>query len=350
MCLEQAYFAANVGKAIGVPAVMDGARGSDVGHAWVGYLKIVGSNRWEWDFDEGRFKEYQSIRGNVTDPQSGKTVADGMIAITAGYLSIPAVRREGAVALFDAAERLAAIELAKTLFPPELATDVPQPKTTARAIGVPTQLELIEAGLRSCHIAKRGWDMVNRLAATEKLSAEQLDLWSKRIIEMCGNDYPDFCLTALTPMIRTISPPEAQDKMWEWLHGKFNMRKDLAAAVRYEQGQMWEKANNNAKAWDMYQDVINRYANDGQIIVDALRFAERLLVRQSKEGEVVGLYQSGWGRITKPEKMSNEFAAGSTYVSVGKHYAELLDKAGKPADAKRVQERIAQVIGKEKEK
>ncbi|MFN7022038.1 MAG: hypothetical protein ACK4WH_12025, partial [Phycisphaerales bacterium] len=344
---EQAHFAANVARAIGVPAVVDGARGSDVGHVWIGYLRLVGSNRYEWDFDEGRYKEYQSIRGNADDPQSGRSVPDGIVALTAGYMTIPQDRREAAVALFDAAERLAAVELARTQFPPALAPGAPAPATSPRTLGVAAQLDLIEKGLAACPVSRRGWDMIVRLAAAEKLNAEQLDKWSRLVIDLCGQDYPDFTLTALTPMIRTISPPEAQDKQWEWLHGRFVRRKDLAAAVRFEQGQMWERAGNSAKAWEMYNDVINRYPNDGQIIVEALRFAERLLDSQNKSDQVLSIYQTAFGRITKPEKMSPEFAAGSTYVAVGQRYAALLETAGKAAEAKRIRGLVTQVLGRE---
>lgn len=346
VCAEQAYFASNVGKAIGVPAVTVTGRGADVGHAWVGYLKGFGTNRAEWDFDEGRYREYQGLRGSVLDPQSGNSVPDGFIALTAGYTSLTAEEREMAVAYFDASERIAAVELAKTRFPPDLTPGTPSPTTTARTLGVNTQVDLIESGLRSCHVARRGWDMIARLATTEKLSAEQLDTWSKRVIEMCGDDYPDFSFAMLSPMVRVITPPEQQDKFWEWLHGKFNRRKDLAAAVRFEQALLWENAGNPAKAWDLYNECIERYPNDGTIIVDALKRAEQLLNRQGRADQAVSLYQNGWSRISKPEKMSNEFSQNSNYVVVGRRYADLLEGIGKAIDAKKVRDAVAAAIGK----
>ncbi len=348
VCVEQAYFAANVGCAIGIPTVIVGARGSDVAHAWVGYLKQIGS-KFEWDFDEGRYEEYQSLRGDVLDPQSGKTVPDGYIALTAGYLNNSRNQnRAKAVACFDAAERLAAIQLANTHYPPELASDVPKPPTVPRPLGVATQLQLIESGLRFSTASRRGWEMVARLATARKLSGEQLDLWSKRVIELCGDDYPDFAFAMLSPMIQVITPIEQQEKMWEWLHGKFNQRKDLAAAVRFAQGQMWEDAKKPTRAWDLYTECIERYANDGTIILDALRNAERLLERQGKPEQALALYQNGFSRITKPDRMSNEFAAGSMYVAVGRKYADLLERAGKVIDARKVRDAVDVVIGKEK--
>jgi len=46
--------------------------------------------------------------------------------------------------------------------------------------------------------------------------------------------------------------------------------------------------------------------------------------------------------------MSNEFAAGSMYVAVGRKYADLLERAGKVIDARKVRDAVDVVIGKEK--
>lgn len=347
VCVEQAYFASNVARAIGVPAVSVSARGSDVGHAWVGYLKGVGSNRWEWDFDEGRYKEYQGLRGDVTDPQTGQTIADGYVGATAGLIS-PKVDRANAIAMLDAAERLAAIEVARSLYPPTLSAGEPQPEGAARPLGFESQLALIEAGLRACPPMRRGWDQIAQMAENGRLNPEQINLWSERAYDLCGDDHPDFAFLTLAPMIRAIRPYEAQDSRWDWLHGRYNRRKDLAAAARFEQGRMWEQAGNQAKAWEMYTQCIERYPNDGQIIVEALRHARQLLEKQGNRGQpVIDLYAGAWGRISKPRQMSTEFAAGSTYVTVGKVYAGLLEAAGDAKKAKQVRDAVASAEGRD---
>ena len=173
---------------------------------------------------------------------------------------------------------------------------------------------------------------------------EQLRTWSERVIELCGNDHPDFAFEALVPMTRAVPDATQQDSIWEWLAGRFTRRKDLAAASILARADMWEKFKTPAKAWDYYNDVIERYPNDGQIIIDALARADRFLVKQNKSGEIVELYDKAWHRITKPSQTSSQFTAASTYVVVGKSYAALLEKAGKPSDAKRVRDQIKQVM------
>jgi len=345
ICAEQAFFAANVGKLIGVPTVVVIGRGSDVGHAWVGYLKSVGNGKHEWDFDEGRYKEYQGLRGNAIDPRTGDEVADGVVGLSAGLMTDNRLRHHS-IALLDAAERMQSIENAKLAYPPTRpsAAAPPPPTVTPRPLGSLSQLELIEEALRKLPANTRGWNMVATMAGARRLTPEQLRTWSERVIELCGNDHPDFAFEALVPMTRAVPDATQQDSIWEWLAGRFTRRKDLAAASILARADMWEKFKTPAKAWDYYNDVIERYPNDGQIIIDALARADRFLVKQNKSGEIVELYDKAWHRITKPSQTSSQFTAASTYVVVGKSYAALLEKAGKPSDAKRVRDQIKQVM------
>ncbi len=345
VCAEQAMFAANVGKVIGVPAVVVVARGADVGHAWVGYLKSVGSGKYEWDFDEGRYKEYRDLRGNVSEPQSGKSVPDGYVGLTAGLLE-NAGQIENAAALLDGADRLMAVEGAKLAYPPAGLEGQGESVTTLRPLGKETRLALIEAALRALPAERRGWEMIADMARRKRLTPDELKSWSERLLDLCGHDYPDFAFVALMPMIRSVDDVEAQDRLWEWATGRFNKRKDLAAAAILARADMWNEADQPAKAWGYYNDVIERYPNDGTMVVDALSRAEKFLMKEHKDAAVTDLYASAWGRITRPKEAAGEFTAGSNYVVVGRRYADLLERAGKPKDAATVREAVQQVLDK----
>jgi hypothetical protein len=71
VCVEQAYYAEQVGKSCGIPSVTVTGRGDDVGHAWVGYLKVTGRG-YVWDMTEGRYKDYKGEAASVRDPQTGE--------------------------------------------------------------------------------------------------------------------------------------------------------------------------------------------------------------------------------------------------------------------------------------
>ena len=72
ICVDQAYYSAQVGKARGIPTLIFRGAGLDGRHAWFGYLL----NRESWKFDAGRYGENQYVTGYAHDPQSWADISD----------------------------------------------------------------------------------------------------------------------------------------------------------------------------------------------------------------------------------------------------------------------------------
>ncbi len=72
ICCDQAYFAAEVGKARGVPTLLFYGPGNDGRHAWFGFLD---SNR-KWRLDAGRYAEQRFVTGFARDPQTWRELTD----------------------------------------------------------------------------------------------------------------------------------------------------------------------------------------------------------------------------------------------------------------------------------
>ncbi|HEY1848726.1 MAG TPA: hypothetical protein VGG37_05945 [Opitutaceae bacterium] len=72
ICVDQAYYATEVGKARGVPTLLFYGAGQDARHAWFGYLNA----EHHWDLDAGRYAEERLITGNTLDPQTWKEMSD----------------------------------------------------------------------------------------------------------------------------------------------------------------------------------------------------------------------------------------------------------------------------------
>lgn len=93
ICVDQAYFATEVAKARGVPALLFNGAGSDGRHAWFGYLDH--SNRWQ--FDVGRYAEQRFVVGKAFDPQTWDYVNDHELAFLAErFRLLPAYRQSRA--------------------------------------------------------------------------------------------------------------------------------------------------------------------------------------------------------------------------------------------------------------
>lgn len=71
ICVDQAYFATQVGKARGVPTLLFRGAGLDGRHAWFGFLSTNG-----WVLDAGRYAEQKYVAGLVRDPQTWRELTD----------------------------------------------------------------------------------------------------------------------------------------------------------------------------------------------------------------------------------------------------------------------------------
>lgn len=72
ICVDQAYFASQAGKARGVPTLLFSGAGRDGRHAWFGYL---GAGR-KWILDAGRYADQQFVTGVAIDPQTWTELSD----------------------------------------------------------------------------------------------------------------------------------------------------------------------------------------------------------------------------------------------------------------------------------
>jgi hypothetical protein len=72
ICVDQGYFAAQVGKARGVPTLLFRGQGTDSRHAWFGFL----DGKEKWELDVGRYAEQRFVTGYAVDPQTWRNISD----------------------------------------------------------------------------------------------------------------------------------------------------------------------------------------------------------------------------------------------------------------------------------
>jgi hypothetical protein len=330
ICVDQAYFATSVGKSIGIPSAWTDGDSATAGHAWVGFLKSTGQTA-AWDFDSGRYDDYQYVRGNVKDPQTGATLADSTVGLLSDLIGTNPVMRENAIALIDAAEVWGATDGNSNLpaFPTGLVPASAKPPA-ARPTSADGQLDLVELGLRQFAAYPRGWAVVAKLAQEGKLSEAQKHTWADLTLRMCGQRHMDFALWLLEPMVETVADPDEQSALWDAIFKFVQSRPDLAASVRMKQALLWEQQNNLPRAGQCYEDVLQHYINAGPFALPALRGAESVLVALDQQPRVLDLYAEAAKLVTKPEMLSGrpEFIHESNWYRVREDYANKLEQAG----------------------
>ncbi|MCE0482861.1 MAG: hypothetical protein LV479_01330 [Methylacidiphilales bacterium] len=75
ICVDQAYYAATLGKGRGIPTLYFHGQGSDGGHAWFGYLSRSG----KWELDCGRYESQNYPKGYALDPQTWEVIDDTVL-------------------------------------------------------------------------------------------------------------------------------------------------------------------------------------------------------------------------------------------------------------------------------
>ena len=99
ICVDQAYFACQAGKARGVPTLLFRGEGRDGRHAWFGYLD--GTQKWQ--LDAGRYAEQRFVTGFARDPQTWSELSDHELQfLSERFRSLPSYRQSRVHAVFAA--------------------------------------------------------------------------------------------------------------------------------------------------------------------------------------------------------------------------------------------------------
>ena len=352
VCADQAYFAMTVGKSIGVPTVYTVASSADSAHAWVGYLQSRGRQVW-WNFNEGRYNDYQQVRGLVINPQTMQTISDSKVSLLAEMFGSTMTQRQQAAALTDAAMRVAYLrEQPNPDWPPkplietttdESADDAASAKPKFQPLDVATQFALVSAAQKQFIGHADAWLLAAHMGREGELSLDQKRRYADYAVREFGRNYPDFMVLVASGLISGIENPAEQSKVWDKLFAivKAN-RKDLAAEIRTRQAKLWEEAGDFRKAGICYHNIVENFANDGPFAVEAAGKVEEMLISLGKDDKVLQLYRDTWNRIKRP-KFHAGFASHfyrSNWYRIGSTYADLLEQAGNTRQAERVREKL----------
>lgn len=316
VCVEQAYYAEHMGKAIGVPTATVTGRASGVGHAWVGYMTSVGSNFY-FEFKEGKYDEFKGVQGRIEDPQGGPAMTEGELSMKAELAEGGLAKARRALALLDAAEV----------------------KTDGRWNDLSNgAMSLIEQSVNAQPFQPDAWRRVAELGRSKRLDQGQIKTWTEAVAKFCGNKYPDFAMDIIEPLVATQTDAKTIDATWAWAQqalvesqrDRRYYRWDLWGEMMMKRAEAWEKAGNTQKTWDMYQEVIRKCADESPVMVQACDKSHEMLVKSGKTTADAAWWWKSWWDITKKPRSADEtFRMATNWAQVGLRYAKALDADGK---------------------
>lgn len=164
ICVDQAYFAAMVGKAHGLPTLYFSGQGNDGGHAWVGYLR----SKDRWETDVGRYATQNYVVGHAMDPQSWERISDHQLkeltrARPDGYRNRKSIRL---LALADLLGEDAALNDRLELLDEAIGADLANAEVWLR------KTELLRDANAKAYLITHLQDMAERFRPDEELSTD----------------------------------------------------------------------------------------------------------------------------------------------------------------------------------
>lgn len=310
ICGDQAYFAAQVSRAIGVPAIIcTGVNANEgTGHAWVGFLSTRGQET-IWDFDEGRYEENRYWRGSVIDPQTRDRITDADVAVLADLMTTPP------------RDRLASAALTKVT---DLVSESQRPAMLMQAVN-------LSPGNSTA------WRQLAQLAARQKLAQKELTSFGAAVSKYAVKDFPDFAFSLLK-LANTGRSTEQQIKALQEMERMFSSRPDLQADVYIALADLYQSSNNPQQAYNAYTHVLDRYSNISPIVAEAMDHLDKMLTDLKAWPQLVDIYQSVWTRMPQPD--SSIAVRGTAYYKIGQRYAEILTQLGQTGAAQNVNSRL----------
>ncbi len=311
ICVDQAYFATQVGRALGVPTVTIVGQGGagEVGHAWVGFLDRRGKSM-VWNLRSARYEQQLYWTGKVSDPQSRTEISESETSMLGELQNTTPIQRSKALAIVRSLD----------LVPPAQQVDL-----VLRALS-------LSAGDREA------WLKLGDLGAAGVMSKDQTNQVAEVVKKFASKQYADLAYQVYQRMIAGKSNLE-QLEQFDVIAGIFKDRPDIVASVRVEQGKLCRGLKRNDAALKAWGDVLTNHLYAGPIVLEALRLTDEMLREEKEVRRLASIYERVFSQIPRPTPSA--FAQYSPYCVIGLRYSELLDDMNDRAGALRVRQRIA---------
>ena len=253
ICGDRSYFAANVARALGIPAASIGGRGERGGHAWTGYIQPGNPGAYLWDLKCGRYAYDHYYVGTTSDPQTGERMNDYELAMRTKGCALPPDK----VRLADCYVCLAEIMEKEQKFP--------------------LVKWALEQAIKYNEFNLTAWHAMTRLCKAGSFEPEYAD----HLLDVALQKFPaelDFCYGLFDTLMAAI-PEEKyarRVRLYQQAANFFKPRPDLAVAVGRDYGDYLLDQGKKQQAFDVYHNTIRAHMDDPMLVADlAIKVTDR---------------------------------------------------------------------------
>lgn len=354
VCVDQAYYAANVCRSLGIPAVEVRGQGrSGIGHAWVAVLEPIRRGRAAaWDSRTGRYEAHLYYTGEIRDPVSGEVIYDSDLALAGMATLLPLERREEADAavalgrlLQDARKdaRQDPVELLRTT---AAAWQDARPEATvkigwiAQADATPDQLsqDLATAAIERNLALGLAWEFVIDLRQDGHIPVKNLYRFLDLLVKHTVKSFPDYSCRIVLRLAPTIEGADERIDFYRAAMRCFGRRPDLAGEILLDVGGLYLDGGKTEKALAAFSEAAVKSIKVSRVVLAATNEAEKILLKTDRSEQAVGMYEQLLKRVRRPRNTT--FARYSVHDQLTRRLANLYKELGRAEKAARTMERI----------
>jgi len=357
VCRDQAYFAAHVCKALGIPAtIVSGRSRGGVGHAWVARLVLTdGGRSARWDAGTARYRSHLYYTGLVTDPAAGRDMLDSELILT-GYAALQPLqeKEEADAALYvarylhdnrkaDWAANVALLKVAAADYNTraragdDKAADLSwariDTKTKARIVE-----EFLAAALRRNLALGQGWTFLVELRKADAIPLRDLDAFLDILIDRTARAFPAYSCRIVLDLATTVPSGPGRLATYGNCLRRYGSHPDLAGQILIATGNEYAHQGRDDLALKAYIQAADKAVKVPEVVLAATDRAAKLLVDSNQASRAVAMYQSLIGRI----KPSGDplFFHETVYYQLHARLAGLYRQMGRHSSAARIMSRL----------
>ncbi len=354
VCIDQAYYASEVCRALGIPAaIVVGEGSSGVGHAWVACLKIErGGRSATWDTHTGRYQAHQYYSGDVTDPAMGR-MHDSELMLVGAAVQLPLIRREQAdtavllARMADKAHRngigvdVSVLSRLAADYDKAHADEQGSPKAAtdwiqaARKIDGDLVEDLVFLAIQRNLAYRPAWELIIELRKADRLPADQLDRFFEVLVKRTTKAYPEYSCRMVMRIVPTLSDPARREAVYKRSLGVYGWRPDLQGKLLIALGDDYRKRDEKDKALSAYGQAAEKSINVPETVLRATRRAEELLVEGGRKDMAISMYSKLFAQ-TRARNIAGVFQQQTSHYQLGSRLAVLLEQEGRAAEAQKI--------------
>lgn len=310
---DQAWFAVQISKSIGIPAAILTSQSPRRAESWVAFLSQQGDHQ-TWNLQEGREGLASPALARFYDAQTRRLLPASQLTL-----------REQLTRTAHTDQYLAAALLSVFIL-----ADTDEQKLNRMALVI-RAIELSPGD-------ERVWLALGKLGKTDPVNRRELNALLTIIERHLVPRSPDLAMDVYRDLFAAYLPQE-RGRLWNTVARSFRGRADLQARVLLEQAAILADAGNQEQSLTLLKQAVQRSQQQPDVLMDAIQQTESLLApHPAARSALIQIVRDAWIRLPVPER--SPYMDQTVWYALGTKQVQLYRDADQEKDAEMIQLRL----------